>query len=786
MDRDRPKPADPFIAVGKRVPRVDAWDKATGLGQYTGDLYFRNLLHAVLLRSPHAHARIVAIYTEEAEGLPGVKAVLTHRNTPRRPYNAAAHENVLAFPPAKPVEDQYLFDRQVRFVGDPVAAVAAVSWDAAREAARAIRVEYEVLPAVFDPPEALAPGAPLVHEGLKSNLLARLSRSTGEPEEAFARSDAVAESTYSTSRQKHCQMEPNVCLARYEANGRLTVWSPTQMPHLVRGLLARLFDLPLHRVRIISPYIGGGFGNRLGMVAEPYAVALALETKGTVRIEYDREEDFSGSETRHPSTIRLRLGGSREGILHAVQAEIFTNTGAYATHGSGVMGVLGNTIPGPYRCPNVQLEGYCVYTNSPVAGAFRGYGGVQAMFAVESQIDELCAKLDMDPLDFRMKNLKQRGDLFKGNPIASCGLADCIQRGAERIGWREKRRRAADPRGSKAGGVGMACSMWVSGAQPAKLDASSSLLKVNEDGTAHLLMGCADAGTGSKTALAQIAAEELGVRFEDLQVTFGDTDVTPFDVGAHASRTCYVAGGAVRLAAAEVKKQILEESAQLLEANPADLIIRDRFIRVQGSPDRQISIGEVARAFHYRGRQFIGKASHSPTLNPPSFAAQFAEVEVDRETGEVRVVHFVVAQDSGRPIHPGIVRGHILGGIQQGLGFALTEDFRLDPAGRPANPNFADYKLFTARDMPSIEVILVETEEPSGPFGAKGLGEAAMIPTAPAVANAIYHATGVRMTALPMTRERVFDALQKAKARPGSDLLIPGPDQDGRPKLTVS
>jgi xanthine dehydrogenase molybdenum-binding subunit len=358
-----------------------------------------------------------------------------------------------------------------------------------------------------------------------------------------------------------------------------------------------------------------------------------------------------------------------------------------------------------------------------------------------------------------MKNLTGVGTLYRGTPITSCGLAECILRGSEWIGWKEKWPRKGGRTGSKSRGVGMACSQWVSGSQPTKLDATTSILKVNEDGTVNLLMGCTDAGTGSKTTLSQIAAQELGIKFEDIYITYGDTNVTPFDVGSHASRTCYVAGGAVQRAAADVKEQILKEAAQFLGSNVTDLFIKDRLIYVKGNPERNIPIGEVARAAYYHGKQFIGKVSYSPQVSPPSFGAQFAEVGVDQETGKVEIVSFVATYDCGRAINPEIVRGQITGGIQQGIGFALIEEFCLDESGRPLNPNFTDYKVFTALDMPKIEVILVETNEPSGPFGAKSVGESAMVPTAPAIANAIRHATGVRMKELPITSERLLKAL---------------------------
>ncbi len=745
--------------VGENVPRVDAFEKATGAGQYTGDIRLSNMFHGFLLRSPYAHAKVVFIETEVAASIPGVKAIVTYRDVTRKPYNSAAHDNVLAFPPARPIEDQYIFDQKVRFVGDPVAGVIAVSHKIAREAAEAIQVRYEVLPAVVDSKKAVVPGAPLIHGGVKDNILVHVSRNVGNVEEGFRTSDEVLENTYFTSRQKHCQMEPNVCVARFEGSGTLTVWSPTQMPHLVRGMLGKLFDLPMHKVRVISPLIGGGFGNRLGMVVEPYAAAMAIKIGGTVKIEYDRKEDFYGSETRHPCNISVKMGGSFKGELKSIQVDSIVNTGAYATHGTGVTAVLSYTIPGPYQCQNIKVNSDCVYTNNPVSGAFRGYGGVQSIFAIESQIDELCEKLAIDPLEFRMKNLTGIGALYRGYPITSCGLAECIIRGSERICWKEKRSQKEDGTQAKSRGVGMACSQWVSGSQPTRLDATTGILKVNEDGTAHLLMGCSDAGTGSKTTLAQIAAQELGVRFEDIYVTYGDTDVTPFDVGSHASRTCYVAGGAVQRVTADVKAQILEEAAQLLETDAANLLIKDRLIYMKENPELHILIGEVTRAAYYKGKQFVSKVSYSPKISPPSFGAQFAEVEVDEETGKVEVVSFVAAYDCGKPINPQIVRGQIMGGIQQGIGFGLTEEFLVDESGKPLNPNFTDYKVPTAVDMPNIEVILVETDETSGPFGAKSVGESAMVSTAPAIANAIRHATGVRMREIPITPERLFKAL---------------------------
>jgi xanthine dehydrogenase molybdenum-binding subunit len=756
-----------YSPVGRGLPRPDALEKVTGAAKYTADFKLPGMLYGRLVRSPHAHARVVGIDTRRAEGLPGVKAVVTAKEVPGTPFNNAAMSAII-LAPYQMTKDQRLFDGVVRFRGEGVAAVAATSAQVAKEAAGLVEVQYQELPAVLDPEEAMQPGAPLVHDGVEGNLLAQVRMGTGNIEEGFAAADHVLEARYVTSRQKQCQMEPSVSIAAFSPEGRLTIWSPTAMPHLVRRMLAELFDLPETKVRVVSLHIGGSFGSRLGLVVEPYAVVLAKKAGLPVMVEYDRQEDFYATESRHPCIIDLKAGARKDGTLCALQAKVTVNTGAYATHGQDVAGLMGLCFRRLYRCPHVRFEGYVVYTNTPVAGAHRGYGGPQAIFALESHMDALAEALGLDPLEFRLKNAVQPGDpdLMTKQPIVSYGLERCLRKGVRAIGWGERVKAPTASSKAKRRGLGMGCFIWVSGVGGSRrvLETSQATIALEERGTVRLYTGASDPGTGSRTTLAQIAAQELGLALEDIEVVMGDTDVTPFDIGSHASRTLYVAGGAVLAAARELKGQVLTLAAEMLEASTTDLELLEGRIQVRGSPDQAVSLAAVAERARSMGVTMVGRASHNPT-NAPPFGAQFAEVEVDLETGEVRVLKLVTALDVGRAINPSIVEGQLEGALHHGLGYALTEELLVDRAtGRALNPDFHDYRLATAVDMPVIQDIMVETLDPTGPFGAKGVGENGMLPTAAAIANAIYQATGVRMRELPITSEALLRAL-KAPAR---------------------
>ncbi|MDO8690994.1 MAG: molybdopterin-dependent oxidoreductase [Dehalococcoidia bacterium] len=753
-----------YRVVGKRLPRLDALDKATGTAAYTGDLCLPGMLYGRLVRSPHPHALVTRLDGSRALAGTEVEAVIGPEDAPGKAFNSAALSFVT---PArfKVTRDQRVFAERARYVGDVVAAVAASTPEAAEAALDLIDVEYSPLPAVFDPEEAMVPGAPLVHDGAGNNVLSHVKMAAGDLDRGFDEADLVIEETYTTSRQKQCQMETNVSVASFGEDGRLTLWTTCAMPHLARLMVAEIFDLPPDRVRVVTLSIGGGFGNRLGLVAEPYAVALAAKTGRPVMVEIPRDEDFYGTESRHPCLIRLKAGARKDGILTAIQATAIVNTGAYATHGHGVRAVIGGTMRRLYPCPNFHYDGYAVYTNTPVAGAYRGYGGPQALFALESHMDSLARGLGLDPLVFRLKNAIQPGadDPATGWPITSHSLEECVRRGAQASGWPVSPDRTAER--VVARGAGAACFVWSSGTggNPRMPEGSEAILDLDGQGRVRLFTGACDPGTGATTALAQIAAEQLGQNPGDLVLTVGDTDATPFDVGSHASRTVYVAGGAVLAAAGALRQKIVEQASELLEASPADLALAPGRVYVQGSPSHWVSMDRVAAAAREARRTLKATARHEPA-NAPPFGAQFVQAEVDLETGQARVTKVVASHDVGRAINPASVEGQIEGALQHGLGYALTEGLRTDGAsGQTLNPSFLDYRMATALDMPSVETILVEAPDESGPYGAKGVGESAMLATAAAVANAIFDATGVRARELPMTGESILNALDRRR-----------------------
>ncbi|MBI4318618.1 MAG: molybdopterin-dependent oxidoreductase [Chloroflexi bacterium] len=754
--------------VGKNVPKIDAMEKAFGQAKYAADMRFPGLLYGKLLRSPYPHAVVKSIDTSKAEKLPGVVAVVTKKDAPNFRFTKAAHQ-VLLYPPLAAVLDQYMFDDHVRFVGDPVAAVAAVDEQTALDALKLIEVEYEELPAVFDVEEAMKSGAPQLHEGVEKNIAALLSGpfTHGDPEAGFKEADIIYEDTYDTSRNKQCQMENIASIAMFDSSGKLLMYSPTQMPHLVQRQLSLIFDLPMTKVRVVTPMIGGAFGVRLGMITEPYSALLAKVTGKPVMVELSRKEDFSGTETRHPIRIHLKIGAKKDGTITAEEATMITDAGAYATHAVAVTSVGALMLYRIYKCANVKVEGYVVYTNNPVAGAYRGYGGPQAAFALEQHLDALAEKLGMDAIEFRKRNHYNTGDIDMGTliPITSCALAECLDKGAEAANWREKRKKTpgSDP-GPKKRGLGCGTLMWASGTACwiGILDFSTAMVKVNEDGTVNILTGANDVGAGGKTALCQIAAEELGVNFNDVSISATDTDTTPFDIGAHASRTVYANGNAIRIAAKEAKRQILELAAEMLEAPAEELVARNGSVYVKGAPHKGLKMGEICYQAHIRGKQFLASAN-SPQTNAPPYGAQFAEVEVDTRTGRVEILKLVAAHDVGTAVNPQLVEGQIEGALQQGLGYSLTEDVIVDKeTGVVVNPSFSDYQFWTAADMPPMDILLVEPDDPTGPFGAKGVGEHGLAATAAAIANAMYNATGVRFKELPMTSERVLQALKEA------------------------
>ena len=773
----------PTTVVGRGVPKVDALKLAKGHPAFVDDIELRGMLYAKVLRSPHAHARIVAIDDSEARALPGVHAVLHAFNTPRVKYASGGQ----SWPNPRPW-DQVSFDDKVRHVGDRVAAVAAETVAIAEEACRRIKVTYDVLPAVFDEVEAISPGAPVIHdegdtEGIHDatrNIPRRVNGQTVTDEEidgVFARAEHVFEQTIHVQQQQQTPIEPHIAIGWLDEDERLVLRSSTQVPFHARRMVAPLLGLPVKRIRVIKPRLGGGFGGKQEMLLEDVVGHLVLATRRPVRLELTREEEFVSSRIRHAQTITFRSAVDGEGRLLAQDHHVVGNTGPYATHGFTVQSVSGQRGLSQYNCPAKRYTADVAYTNRPVAGAFRGYGAPQALFALESHMDDIALSLGLDPVEMRRRNWVRTGDPLDILPalgergaaeiqgeiprVTSCATDECVAQALRAIGWE----RRGDPtwkqppdRPSIRRGLGFALCMQAT-AIP-NLDMGGASIKMNDDGSFNLLVGATDLGTGADTVLAQIAAEVLGIEADDIIVYAADTDMTPFDVGAYADSTTYISGMAVKKAADAVRDRIVLRAARLLDVEDAgDIDLRDH--RAWAPDGRSVSLEDVAlHALHLEDQeQIMATASHVSGESPPPFAAQVAEIEVDVDTGQVTVTRLVMAVDCGVVINPTTASGQVEGAMVQALGYALTEDLVLDEAGRAVNAGFGPYWIFRADDTPPMEVYLVQTMEPSGPFGAKSVGEIAIDGVAPAVRNAILDATGVTVDELPLTPERVWRAL---------------------------
>ncbi len=757
--------------VGKPERKVDAIKLATGKPCFVDDIELRGMLYAGLLTSPHAHARIRNIDASKARALPGVHAVLTYKDIPRVPYTTAGQ----SWPEPGP-HDQVSLDNVVRFVGDRVAVVAAETPELAQRALDLIEVDYEVLPALLDPRRAMDPDAPCLHPEPDSyhirdasrNLAARIEANIGDVDKGFAESDLVVEGEYIVPQVQQTPLEPHIVITYWDEDERLIVRTSTQVPFHVRRIIAPVIGLPPRRIRVIKPRIGGGFGVKQEVLIEDLAAHLTIATGRPVRLEYTREQEFRSSRSRHPQIIRMRTGVKRDGTIIANEMRVLANTGAYGTHALTVQSNTGSKSLPLYRSPNIRFVADVVYTNLPPPGAFRGYGVPQGIFALESHIDEVAKALGMDAIAFRQKNWIREGDenplsvaLGEGKEglvqvIQSCGLPQCIERGKAAIGWDAKRGKPGEGRVRR--GVGVAIAMH--GTAIAGLDMGAASIKMNDDGSFNVLVGATDLGTGSDTVLAQIGAEVLGVPVSDIIIYSSDTDFTPFDTGAYASSTTYISGGAVKKAAEQVREQICEVAGRMLNAPPAMLKLENR--RVYAPDGRSVSLSEVAlRSLHVEFQhQIMATASMMTYDSPPPFAAQFAEVEVDTETGEVRVIKIVSAVDCGRAINPATAEGQIEGGATQALGYGVCEEMRYDEQGALLTTDFTSYHIFRADEMPAMETMLIETSDPYGPYGAKAVAEIPIDGVAPAIANAVADALGVRVREAPITPERVWRTLK--------------------------
>ena len=752
--------------IGTSVKRTDLIDKVTGNAKYVADMHLPGLLYAKTKRSNIAHARITRIDTSRALALPGVKAVLTHENVPRVLHAGSPHPRS-----ASVTQDQYILDNKVRYWGESVAVVAATTEEIAEAALDLIDVEYEPLPAIFTVEEAQAPGAPLIHDRDPGGnlVLPPVIVNRGDIDQGFAEADFILEGEYEGGRPTPAYMEPNACMCQWDGNGNLTVWISTQTAFMVRGIMAEVLGLPLHKVRVLVDHMGGGFGAKQDLFQSEFLCALlAKQTRRPVRMEFTREETFLGGRTRHPVKVWLKQGFKNDGSITARQARVVFNSGAYGSHGPGVTIVGTTAMTSLYRCENIQLEGRCVYTNSPIAGAFRGYGVVQTYFAMDLQLDEAAERLGMDPAELKLKNAVRDGDLApSGHPIVGHGLPDCIRRGMQEVDWPPAVKQSDLSHERLGWGIG--CEMHGSSAYPGIKEQGNAIVKMNEDGTVVLLTGTAGLGTGAHTALAQIVAQEIGVSFEAVSVMHGDTDVVPWDIGAFASHTTYMGGKAAQMAAHEVKRQLLERAAAQLQVQSDELEVADDVITVKSSGKRLTVKEAVAARKGIPAAQFVGSATYHPTKSY-SFAAHFAQVSVDTQTGQITVLQVVPVHEIGKVIHPIAAAGQIEGGIQQGIGHTLYEDYQIDmKTGRSLNANFVDYKMPLSMDMPPIRTVILETApDPGGPYGAKGVGEDPIIAIGPAIVNAVYNAIGVRFHHYPIRPEQVLQALQAKVTTPAT------------------
>jgi len=770
--REREPGGAPRTEVGRNVTKIDAFKLARGEPVFTDDIHPPGMLWAKVLGSPHAHARILEVDASRALALPGVVDVAWHAQVKAIPHTRAGQSH-----PEPSPWDTVILPAKARFVGDRVAVVAAESLEIAEKALGLIDVRYEVLPALTDMDEALARTDVLIHEdpdprgiaeGGRTNVAARIDKQVGDVEAALRTCDHVVERTYWLPRVQASHIEPHVAISWLDEDGRLVVKTSTQVPFHLRRILARILELKEADIRVIKPRVGGGFGDKQEMVLEDLVALMTLRTRRPVRLEFTREEELVCARVRHPQRIVMTTGVMNDGTIVANRMRVTADTGAYGSHALTVQGNTGQKVLPMYPCANIHFQVTCLYTNNPISGAFRGYGAPQGCFALECHIDEVARTVGLDRLELRRKNHIRLGDtdplsakLGEGKEglvrvIRSTGLEKAIELGCEAIGWGRKREPSA-PHLKR--GLGLALAMQGSGI--AGVDWGAATVKLNEDGSVNLAVGATDIGQGSDTVLAQICAEELGIRYEDVRVLSSDTDLTPFDVGAYASSTTYVSGGAVLKAAREVREQLAAIAAARWECAPTEVSFAEG--RVAGPGGRSWTMAELATHALYQAKvQPMATASHLSNESPPPFAAQFADVEVDPETGEVFLRRFVSAVDCGTPVHPDLVEGQIEGAVAQAIGYGLFEEVIVDARGRVRNPNFLDYKIASALDMPELVTILVPTSEPSGPFGAKAAGEVPIDGPAPAIVNAICDAVGVRVYRIPATPERVWRQIKEA------------------------
>ena len=756
-------------SVGQSIRKVDGMAIATGKPVYTQDIAMSHALVVKILRSPYAFAKIISIDVSRAEKLEGVECILTYRDVPKGRFTLAGQ----SYPEPSPY-DRLILDEIVRYVGDEVAIIAAVDEKTALQAMKKIKVAYEVLEPVLDFEQAIG-HATIVHPeedlhvnfdiGLQKaqNIASSWKEEVGDVEEEFKRCSVVVEDVYYPQAQAHAMMETYRAFTYLDHTGRLVVVTSTQIPFHVRRQLARALQLPASKVRVLKPRIGGGFGGKQTGCVEAFAGIITLKTGKPALIIYDRQETFSCTTSRHAMRLKARVGADHEGIIRAIDLEVLSDTGAYGEHAATVLSCVGHyTLPLYNKTRAVRFTGNAVYTNKMPAGAFRGYGATQGTFALESAVNKLAEKLGMDPTEIRLKNISKEGETFltgQGVLLGSSSLDRCIEKGKEMIGWKDKFP-CREIGNNKVRAVGMAITMQGSGI--ANIGTASAEIRLNDDGNFTLLTGATDMGTGCDTILSQMAAEILEIPMETIVLIAGDTDTSPYDPGSYASSTTYVAGGAVVKAAKELKDKILEQGSKFLGVSLQDVEMDGLVVRTV-SGDEEMSLAKIAELtiLGTGNLQLVGYATQGCEVSPPPYVAGFAEVEVDQETGKVELIDYVAVVDCGTVINPNLARIQAEGGIVQGIGMALYEQVNYNDLGKMATNSFMQYKIPCRKDVGKVRIAFEESYEPTGPFGAKSIGEVVANTPSPAIAHAVYNAVGVRVNHLPITPEKVFLGMQK-------------------------
>lgn len=776
-----------FQVLNTRAPRLDGPVKATGRAKYADDLSMPGMLYGAILQSPLAHAKILHIDTSKALKLPGVKAVVTAKEAGLVKYGVS---------PARYDETLYAFEK-VRYVGDEIAAVAAVDPAVAQEAAELIKVDYEELPAVFDMFEAQKEGAPRIHAEFPGNLTAEVHQEFGDTDAALASCDLVVDHTFLNKRQDAAFIEPHSCLAVFDMDGRLTLHTSTQVPHYVMRTVAMVLQMPVGKVRVMKPYVGGGFGPKCEATPlEMSAALLARQTGKPVKITYSREQVFLHSRARHQFFAEMSLGVMKDGNMVALKNKAVLDGGAYTSFGIATVYYSGSLLGGPYKLKAMKYDGYRVYTNKPACGAQRGHGGVAHRAAFEQLLDKTAEKLGIDPVEMRLKNIMTTGDMTINElDMSSLGMKECIEAVRDGSDWKNKKGKL--PKGK---GIGAACGFFVSGAgypiYRSDTYHSTVVIKISEDGgIATVLTGSAEIGQGSDTTMAMIAAETLGIPLESVRVVSGDTDLS-VDLGAYSSRQTLMTGHATKEAAEHVRARIAAFLAEEMECDVSSISFSDGRVLFDGKPgDFQrirtnyikehrgwtdppggdyLTFREAARLAFLKGGTLVGTGKYKPHRLGGSYkgaavgtspaygcSAQVVEVTVDLETGEITVDNMTDAHDCGLAINRTLVEGQMQGSLSMGLGECLFEEVKFDSRGRILNASLGEYRIPTALDMPKVRSIIVESKEPNGPYGAKEVGEGAIMPTIPAILNAVYDATGVRINELPVSSERLFMALKE-------------------------